>query len=208
MKDRNYKLLDIFAGLFTASLIISNILAFRLFQVGNIVLDSGILIFPIVYIINDILSEIYGFKIASRIILLGFLTNLIAVIFFNIAMILPSPGFFNGAEAFKTVIGSSFRILVASFSAYLVGTLANSYVLVWLKNHYGKSMFVRYVSSTIVGETLDSIIFINIAFLFTMPLDAMLIMIISQIVLKTLYEIVMFPITKYVTLKLKEIEDN
>ena len=205
--EKSYKLLDLISGVFTASLIISNILAFKIFVIGDIVLDAGILIFPVVYIINDILAEVYGFKIAKRIIFLGFFTNLLAVILYNIAMYLPSPDYFEGSEAFKMVLGTSFRILLASFVAYLSGSLTNSYVLVSIKKKYKNSLLTRFVLSTLAGETVDSILFITIAFLFVIPLESLLIMIISQIILKTLYELFAFPITKVIVNKVKIIEN-
>ena len=200
-------LLVILSGIFTAALIISNILAFKLFAVGGLVLTAGILIFPVTYIINDVLSEIFGHKIAKRVILLGFIMNLVAVILYSIAIALPSPVYFAGSVAFATVLSNSIRVLIASFLAYLVGSLLNSLVLVKLKAKLEKYLMFRCVASTLVGETADSIIFLTIAFAFVMPWPALLGMIVLQIIAKTLYEVVLYPFTRTIINKIKTLKD-
>lgn len=200
-------LYSIFTGIYCASLIVSNILAFKTFNIGNISLPSAVIIFPIIYIINDILSEIYGYKKAKETILLGFATNLVAVIMYNIAIILPSASTFAFQNEFEIVLSNSFRMLVASFSAYLLGSLVNSKILVKLKNKYPKHLMTRCVLSTLVGETIDACIFITIAFAFSMPCEILIKMIIAQALFKTLYEIIVYPLTKAVINKVKSIEE-
>lgn len=185
-------------GIFTASLIISNIIASKTFDFFLFTLPSSVIIFPIIYIVNDVLAEVYGFKKAKKVILLGFIMNLVAVICYQITLILPAPPFFENADAFVIVFGSSFRILVASFIAYLVGSLVNAKLMVLLKGWDKDKLFLRCILSTLCGEGIDSMIFITIGFIGTMPLESLILMIAVQALFKTLYEIVVYPLTKYV----------
>lgn len=192
------ELYAILAGIATACLIISNNLSFKTFTLYDIVLPCGVIIFPLVYIVDDVLSEIYGFQKARRVIYLGFIMNLVAVISYNIAIVLPAPPFFEGAEAYALVMGNTLRVLFASFSAYFFGSLMNAYVMVYLKEKYEKYLFLRCIMSTICGEGLDAIIFITIAFYGTMPSIVLLSMILVQATFKTVYEIIVYPVTKIV----------
>lgn len=200
-------LYSIFTGIYCSSLIISNILAFKTFCIGNINLPSAVIIFPIIYIINDILSEIYGYKKAKTTILLGFFTNLIAVVMYNIAIILPPAPTFIMQNEFLVVLSNSFRMLVASFLAYIVGSLVNSKIMIILKEKANKKLMLRCVLSTLIGETIDACIFITIAFAFTMPFETLITMVIAQALFKTVYEIAMYPITKKIIQKVKSIEE-
>lgn len=194
----------ILSGIFCASLIISNILAFKTFTLGEIVLPTAVIMFPIVYIVNDVLAEVYGFEKTKKIIFTGFAMNLIAVIAYNIAILLPAPVFFEGSDAFALVLSNSLRVLIASMSAYLVGSISNAKVMQLLKIKQGeKGLMARCVLSTLVGESLDALIFISIAFFGTMDTMSLITMIISQALFKTIYEIVFFPVTKRIIGKVK-----
>ena len=192
------ELYAILTGVFTACLIVSNIIAGKTFDFFSFTLPCGVIIFPVIYIVNDILAEVYGYQKAKRVILLGFFMNLVAVICYNITIIMPAPAFFTNSEAFSIVLGSTFRLLVASFAAYLAGSLLNAKVMVVLKKRYEDKLFLRCIASTLVGEGLDAIIFIFIGFLGTMPLEALLMMIVAQALFKTVYEIIIYPLTRYV----------
>jgi len=185
-------------GVFTASLIVSNIIAGKTFDFFSFVLPCGVIIFPIIYIVNDVLAEVYGYKKARNVILLGFLMNLVAVICYNIIIVLPAPAFFENSNAFGVVLGSTFRLLVASFAAYLVGSLVNAKMMVILKKWDEDKLFLRCILSTLFGEGLDAVIFITIGFLGTMPLEALLLMIVAQALFKTVYEIIVYPLTRHV----------
>ena len=200
-------LYTVFTALFCGSLLISNVLASKIFVIGNITLPSAVIVFPLVYIVNDVLTEIYGFQKARNAILLGFVINLIAVIAYKFALLLPSPEYIDVA-AFNTVLGSTSRVLIASFAAYLIGSLVNAYVMVKLKKWNDEHLMFRCVMSTLAGETLDAIIFITVAFAFTMPFSQMLMMIVVQAMFKTVYEIVCYPITKEVIRKIKVITNK
>ena len=157
--------------------------------------------------VNDILAECYGYKKARRAIYLGFFMNLVAVICYNITMFLPAPAYFTGNEAFHTVLGSTLRLLIASFTAYLVGSLINAKLMVYLKAKNDDMLFFRCITSTFVGEGLDAIIFITIGFLGTMPVNALLIMIVAQALFKTAYEIVVYPLTRKVIFYVKSLDN-
>ena len=192
------ELYAILSGVFTASLIVSNIIAGKTFDFFSFTLPCGVIIFPIIYIVNDVLAEVYGYAKARRVILLGFFMNLIAVICYNITILLPAPVFFENSQAFSIVLGSTLRLLIASFIAYLVGSLVNAKTMVYLKKWDEKKLFFRCITSTLFGEGLDAMIFIIIGFIGTMPLEALLMMIVAQALFKTVYEIIVYPVTKNV----------
>ena len=194
-------------AIYCTALIISNTIAGKTFLVGkSIQLPSAVIIFPVVYIINDILAEVYGYKKARNSIILGFTCNLIAVIAFSVALALPSPAFVN-VGAFNAVLGNMPRMLVASFAAYIVGSLINSKLMVKMKEKYEKYLFARCIASTAVGETLDATIFISIGFFGVIPTSQLLVMITGQAIFKTVYEIVVYPLTKQIIKKAKAMQD-
>jgi uncharacterized integral membrane protein (TIGR00697 family) len=199
MKLNKTFLFTALSTLFVGSLLIANVIAFKLFEVWKFTLPAAVIIFPIVYIVNDVLAEVYGFRNARRVILLGFAVNLLAVISYNISMLLKAPAWFEGAEAFNTVLSSTSRVLIASLSAYLVGTTVNSYIITKMRgtNPIGEGgLFARVMISTVIGEAVDAMIFITIAFVGTMPIKDMFIMIAAQAATKTIYECIVFPGTK------------
>ena len=197
----------ILVGIFCAGLIISNIIASKTFEFFWITLPCGVIIFPLIYIVNDVLAECYGFKKARRAIYLGFFMNLIAVICYNVTMFLPAPAYFTGDSAFHTVLESTLRLLVASFAAYLIGSLINAKLMVYLKGKYENKLFFRCISSTFAGEGMDALIFITIGFLGTMPVSALLTMIVAQALFKTAYEVVVYPLTRHVIHNVKDLKD-
>lgn len=202
-------LFTILSGIYCASLIISNILAFKTFTIGGwLILPTAVIVFPIVYIVNDVMSEIYGFKKTRLVIFTAFSMNIIAVVAYNLAIILPAPVFFTGQEAFQTVLSTTFRILIASLAAYLVGSLSNSLVMNKMKQANESRLMWRCILSTLVGEGLDALIFITLAFIGTMPIIDLIIMIVGQAIFKTLYELVVYPITRIVILKARTLPEE
>lgn len=195
-------------GIFTACIIVSNTIAGRTFDFFSFALPSAVMIFPMIYIINDVLAECYGYEKARHVIMLGFLMNLIAVICFNITMLLPVPVFFENAEAYRVVLGSTLRLLIAGFIAYIIGSLVNAKLMVYLKKWDEEKLFFRCIISTFFGEGLDALIYITLAFFGTMPFDALLLMIVAQAVFKTVYEIIVYPLTRVVISKVKELPEN
>lgn len=195
-------------GVFTASLIVSNIIAGKTFDFFSFTLPCGVIIFPIIYIVNDILAEVYGYQKAKKVILLGFLMNLVAVICYNVTILLPAPVFFEKSDAFSVVLGSTLRLLIASFAAYLVGSLVNAKLMVILKKWDEKKLFLRCILSTLFGEGLDAVIFITIGFIGTMPPEALILMILAQALFKTIYEIIVYPFTKYIINRVTVLPEN
>ena len=161
-------------------------------------LPSAVIVFPIIYIINDVLTECYGFKMASKAIWTAFGLNLMAVVFFNIAVNLPTT---TDYSSYNIVLGNTLKPLIASVLAYLVGSFVNAKIMDTLRNH--RSLMLRCVLSTLFGETIDAAIFISIMFIGIMNFKVVCTMIITQAVAKTLYEIVVYPITKKVIKTIK-----
>ena len=151
-KARMYSYLT---GMFCALIIISNILGTKTLKFEFIMLPCSILTFPMLFIINDILSEIYGFEMTKNVILLGFALNIIAVVFYSIAIILPSNS--SNTNAFATILGTTPRLFIAGLVSYILSNLINSKIMVKLKEKYYNLLFVRCVTSTAVGEAIDSI---------------------------------------------------
>lgn len=208
MERKKYNLLTLLFGIYTSSIIIQNVLATKQIDIFVFTVTTGILVSPIVFIIQDIVSEIYGYKDAKKMVLLGFIMNFIGVLLFTLAIILPKSQFWFNQEAFSSVLGTTFRISVASFTAYIIGSLTNSKIMVILKNKFPKSLFIRAISSTIAGQFLDNALFSTIAFLGILPLQAIISMIIGATIFETLYEIIFYPITKTLIIKIKKYLKN
>ena len=201
------ELYAIFTGIFTACLIVSNTIAGKTFDFFSFTLPCAVIIFPIIYIVNDVLAEVYGYEKARRVIMLGFIMNLIAVICFNITIWLPAPSFFENSAAFEIVLGNTFRLLVAGFVAYIIGSLVNAKLMTYLKSWDEDKLFFRCIVSTLFGEGLDALIFITLGFFGTMPNDALLMMIVVQALFKTVYEIVVYPVTRAVIANVKKLPE-
>ena len=198
---------DVAVALFVASLLTANIIAVKLIVLGPLILPAAVIIFPVSYILGDVLTEVYGFSAARRAIWLGFAGNLLAVLAIWLAGLLPAPVFWQGQEAYEAILGFTPRLLLASFVAYLVGEFANSTVLanmkVWSR---GRQLWARTISSTVIGQGLDSLIFIAIAFSGQMAGGELTTAILSQWLFKSLYEAAATPLTYLVINALKRSE--
>lgn len=196
-KKKNVSLLFMVLGtIFCVCLITANLLETKLIQIGPLSITAGLLVFPISYIINDCIAEVWGFRKTRLIIWLGFLMNFWTVAIGQIAVLLPSPPFWEGEESFNFVFGLAPRIATASLMAFLAGSFLNAYVMSKMKIAYhGRRFSLRAITSTIVGESADSLIFFPVAFLGLMPLTELFKLMVIQIILKTLYEIIVLPIT-------------
>ena len=194
-------------AIFITCLITANITAVKLVAVFGLVMPAGIVIFPISYICGDVLTEVYGYPQARRVIWLGFLCNLLTVIAIWLGQILPPAPFWKDQDAYEHILGYTPRLLVASFLAYLVGEFANAFVLAKLKiATQGRWLWTRTIGSTLVGQGLDSLMFVTLAFLGTIPLASMASVIITQWLVKTTYEAVVTPLTYGVVRFLKHQE--
>ncbi len=157
--------LVIITAVFITSLITANVIAVKLVSFGPVILPAAILIFPLSYIFGDVLTEVYGYRQARRIIWLAFICNLIFVIFVWVGQILPPASFWEGQAAYERILGYTPRLLTASFLGYLVGEFANSFILARMKVlTRGRWLWSRTIGSTVVGQGLDTTIFITVAF--------------------------------------------
>jgi uncharacterized integral membrane protein (TIGR00697 family) len=194
-------------ALFVTCLIAANITAVKLISLYGLLLPAAIVIFPVSYILGDVLTEVYGFRQARRVIWLGFLCNLIVVAAIWIGLVLPASSFWDGQEAYERILGAAPRILAASFLAYLVGEFANAFVLAKMKiATEGRFLWARTIGSTLVGQGLDSLVFITLAFAGVIPLSALATAIVTQWLVKSAYEAAATPLTYAVVGYLKRTE--
>lgn len=195
------------AAIFTTCLITANIIAVKLISVFGLILPAGIVVFPISYIFGDVLTEVYGYRQARRVIWLGFFCNLLAVAAIWIGQILPPAPFWDSQPSYERVLGYTPRLLGASFLAYLVGEFANSFVLAKMKiATQGRWLWARTIGSTLVGEGLDSLVFMLVAFSGTIPGPMLVTAIITQWLVKCAYEAGATPFTYLVVGFLKRRE--
>jgi queuosine precursor transporter len=195
--------------LFTVCLIVSNIVEQKLISIGGIEATAGLLIFPISYIINDLIAEVWGYRKARLIIWNGFLMNFLAVIVFRLSIWAPGSVHFTNQVAFESVLGNTERIVAASFIAFLFGSFLNAYVMSKMKiMQHGRGFSIRAIASTIVGEGADSMIFFSIAFSGIIPMQALLMLILTQTAMKTGYEIIALPLTNFLVKYVKKHEET
>lgn len=195
--------------LFNVCLIAANLLETKVIQLGSLTVTAGLLVFPVSYIINDCIAEVWGFRKARLIIWSGFLMNFFVVSLGLIAVSLPAAPFWEGEEHFNFVFGMAPRIVVASLLAFLVGSFLNAYVMSRMKiASQGRNFSARAIWSTVVGETADSFIFFPIAFGGVIAWRELLLMMAVQIVLKSAYEVVILPVTIRVVKAVKRIDGS
>lgn len=195
--------------LFNVCLIAANLLETKVVQVCGITVTAGLLVFPVSYIINDCIAEVWGFRKARLIIWSGFAMNFFVVMLGLIAVALPAAPFWEGEAHFNFVFGMAPRIVVASLAAFLVGSFLNAYVMSKMKLASGGRHFsARAIWSTVVGETGDSLIFFPIAFGGIIAWQELLLMMCIQIVLKSMYEVVILPVTIRVVKFIKKVDGS
>lgn len=186
----------IIACLFVSTLLLSNVITGKLINISGLVLPGAAILFPLTYIFGDVLTEVYGFQKARMVIWLGFGCNLLMVGVFVLVMAIPSPGFFKGEAAFATVLGMTPRIVFASLMAYCAGEFCNSVLLskmkIWTQ---GRFLWLRTIGSTLVGEGVDTVIFIILAFWGQIPTGVLGQMIVFQYLFKVAYEAAVTPLT-------------
>lgn len=208
--QKNYKYLGTISVFFVSVLLISNVASTKIIDLKWFTFDGGTLLFPLSYIFGDILTEVYGYRRSKNVIWLGFFMALLMSIVFMIVGVLPSAPDWNNQSAYDLILGLTPRIVMASLVAYSFGEFSNSFILakmkIWTK---GKMLWTRTIGSTLVGELIDSTIFILIAFWGIFPGSLLLTLIISNYIFKTAIEILFTPITYKVVkfLKNKEGED-
>ena len=209
MKEKVSVLFMLLGILFNVCLIAANLLETKVIQVGSLTVTAGLLVFPISYIINDCIAEVWGFKKARLIIWSGFAMNFFVVALGLIAVAIPAAPFWEGEEHFNFVFGMAPRIVAASLMAFLVGSFLNAYVMSKMKvASQGRNFSARAIWSTVVGETADSLIFFPVAFGGVIAWKELLIMMGIQIVLKSMYEVIILPVTIRVVKAIKKIDGS
>lgn len=195
--------------LFNVCLIAANLLETKVISVAGLTVTAGLLVFPVSYIINDCISEVWGFRKARLIIWTGFAMNFFVVVLGLLAVSIPAAPFWEGEEHFNFVFGMAPRIVVASLLAFLTGSFLNAYVMSRMKlASRGRRFSLRAIVSTVVGETADSLIFFPIAFGGIIAWRELLVMMALQIVLKSLYEVIVLPLTIRVVKAVKRLDGS
>lgn len=194
---------------FCVCLVAANLLETKVVRLGPMAVTAGLIVFPISYIINDCIAEVWGFRKARLIIWMGFLMNFMVVALGKLAVAIPAAPFWEGEEAFDFVFGFAPRIAASSLAAFLVGSFINAYVMSRMKvASRGRHFSLRAVLSTMAGEGADSVIFFPLAFGGMMPVGELVKMIAVQVVLKTAYEIVILPVTVRVVAYIKRVDGS
>lgn len=196
IQPKTWKLYDLTLGLFVAVLMISNIASTKITSLGPFVFDGGTILFPLSYIFGDILTEVYGFKGARRIIWAGFGALLLMVLTITTVGIMPAAGGWDYQESYENILMLTPRLGLASFLGYLTGSFTNSVILSRLKvKMAGQKLWVRTIASTLVGEGFDTVIFCLVAFLGVLPPDVLWVLIVSNYIFKVAIEVLLTPLT-------------
>ena len=206
-----HRYLNLVTGVFVACLVTSNIIAVKIVSIFGVVLPAAVVIFPISYIVGDVLTEVYGYARARQVIWIGFGCNALAVLAMWVGGVLPAAAFWDGQAAYQRILGYTPRLLAASFLAYLVGEFLNSMVLAKMKMATkGRWLWTRTIGSTLVGELADSAIFITASFVGTTAVPDLARLILAQWLFKSAYETIATPLTYWVVgfLKRSEGEDH
>lgn len=216
--ERSYRWFPVVTAVFVTTLIVSNIIAVKLVSIFGLILPAAVILFPISYIFGDVLTEVYGYRRARQVIWTGFLCNLLAVVAIWAAGLLPpasvwAVGPFStpqaAQEAYQALLGYTPRLLTASFVAYLAGEFLNSLALAKLKvRTRGRFLWLRTITSTILGEGVDSAIFITLAFWGNLPGTALAQLIVVQWWFKVIYEALATPLTYWIVNALKRAENE
>ncbi|MBX7123268.1 MAG: queuosine precursor transporter [Opitutaceae bacterium] len=206
---KHYRHFSTITALFTATLLISNTLDNKVFKLGSLDLPAGIILFPLAYLFGDVLTEVYGYAASRKVIWTGFASLLLMVLTYEIARVLPAASFWSYQEAYNAILGRVPRIVAASMTAYFAGEFCNSYVLAKVKvKMMGKAMSVRFVLSTIVGEFVDTTVFVLIAFTGAFPMAELVSVTLSAWAVKVGWEIIALPLTLPVVRYLKRAESE
>jgi len=212
MKKEKYSFIQlVLTVIFVVSLLISNIITSKqvLLPFG-ITMTGAVFIFPITYILSDLFSEVYGYKWSRITCYLAFAMNLFMVLVFTLVINTKAPSYWNNQEAFQTVLGNTPRVFGASLLAFVLGDLANDKVFAKMKLKHQKELKGfgwRAILSSFIGELVDSLVFLPLAFYGLMPVSSLVEMTIAQVFIKTLYEIIILPITTLVVKKVSKLEE-
>jgi len=207
---KNYRYFDVLVALFVAVLLISNIASTKILSIWKFTFDGGTILFPLSYIFGDILTEVYGFRRSRRVIWLGFMAAILMSLTFYVVQLLPPAAGWSYQDDFSHILGFVPRIVLASLVAYFAGEFSNSFTLSKLKIFTrGRFLWIRTITSTLIGEGLDTLLFCTIAFYGTIPFPVLISVILSNYIFKCSVEILFTPFTYIIVnfLKKKENED-
>jgi queuosine precursor transporter len=206
---RVYRYTDLIAAAFVGVLIISNLASTKILALGPFTFDGGTILFPLAYVFGDVLTEVYGYRRSRRVIWTGFFWLVVTAGVLAIVDALPPAGGWDLQDSFHAILGQAPRIVAASLIAYFCGEFANSFVLAKLKiATEGRWLWTRTIGSTLVGEALDTAIFLSIAFLGVLPNELLLTVFVSNYVFKVGTEVVLTPVTYQVVRFLKRAESE
>jgi uncharacterized integral membrane protein (TIGR00697 family) len=206
---RAYRYFDLIMALFVAVLLISNVASSKILDLGPFTFDGGTILFPISYIFGDILTEVYGYRRSRRVIWTGFGCSALAALTFMIVGALPPASGWEHQEAFMAILGQTPRIVIASLVAYFAGEFSNSYVLAKMKIlTRGRWLWTRTIGSTLVGEGVDTLLFVTIAFAGALPTSLLFSVILSNYIFKCGVEALATPLTYQIVRWLKQAEQE
>lgn len=207
--QKGYRYFDLVMAIFVAVLLISNVASSKILDLGPFTFDGGTILFPISYIFGDILTEVYGYSRSRRVIWIGFGCAVLMALVFAIVGALPPAEGWRGQEAYMTILGQTPRIVLGSLIAYFTGEFSNSYTLAKMKVFtHGRWLWTRTIGSTIVGEGVDTLLFVLIAFYGLYNPSLLLSIIISNYLFKTGFEALVTPLTYLVVNNLKRVENE
>jgi uncharacterized integral membrane protein (TIGR00697 family) len=197
----------IILSLFITTVLVSNIASTKLFNAFGFTIDGGTILFPLAYVLADVITEVYGFKAARKVVFLGFLMSVLMTSILFIVQLLPPAAGWTAQESYEQILGLLPRIIAGSLVAYLIGELTNSYILAKMKvATKGKYLWTRTIGSTLVAALLDTVIFSIIAFYGVIPTETLISLILTVYVIKVLVEIAVTPITYAVVGYLKRVD--
>ena len=207
--ERTYRWVDLVTAAFVAVLLISNIASTKILQLGPFSFDGGTILFPLAYIFGDVLTEVYGYRRSRRVIWTGFFWILAAAGIFALVDALPPAKGWELQQSYHNILGQTPRIVLASLCAYFAGEFSNSVVLAKMKVlTRGRWLWSRTIGSTLVGEAVDTVIFLGIAFLGVLPRDLLISVFISNFIFKVGVETLFTPLTYLVVNGLKRAENE
>ena len=206
-KQHQYSLYDIFAVLFVTTLLVSNIVSVKIVSVGWLTFDAGTVLFPLAYIVGDIITEIYGYRRTRRLIYSGVAALMLMTLTFWVVQLLPADSSWTGQAAFESTLGVVWRLAIGSVVALFVGEIMNAYVMGRMKvASRGRGLWRRMIGSSLAGNALDTVIFSTIAFAGTMPMTSFWQLIVTVFLIKMTVEIMVSPLTIHLITRVKKHE--
>lgn len=187
---------EMLAGLFVMTLIVSNIASIKVVAIGPLVFDAGTVLFPLSYIVGDIVTEVYGYRKMRSLLYVGVVSLILTMTTFWVVQILPASPDWPNQVAYESILGVVWRIVLASVAALFLGEIMNAYVMARMKvRSKGKKLWARMISSSVAGSAIDTVVFSTVAFLGTMPFDALAQLMITVFLIKITTEVVVSPLT-------------